>query len=161
MIKLIAPLLAFTALLGGENFFLLPDHNSAFLYRLNNALRNSSDQVLIITPSFGHSPLKKALLQGAKNGSKITLISSQLTSSARALVQYNNVQLYHYISRPLIGSLIIIDNKLVCTLTVPLVQEELENVTSFAQCSDTPHEIIAARDSILPMIKRAKPYLED
>lgn len=161
MIKRILLLFAFSALYGGENLYLLPDQNNELVHRLQNALRGTSAKVVIITPSFRHALLKKALLQGAKHGNRITLVVQDPEHDPLSVVQYGNIHLYRYTSRPLAGSVIIIDDRLVCTLTADLVQEQLTQTAAFAQCSDGSADIGAALHRAAPLITRSRPYLEE
>lgn len=160
MIKLIGPLFAFSLLYGGQNVFLLPDQGSVFTQQLSQALRRSRDPVLILTPSFNHPVLKKALLQGAKKGNTVTLITQRLDPASLSIVQYENVLLYRYTARALEGSLVVVGNRLLCTLPSALDQESLCETAALARCSDDPDEIDAMRRSIIPLLKRSRPYLE-
>lgn len=160
MIKLPGLLLPFALLYGEATVFLLPDEQSRFSNHLAHALKSSSDTLLIITPSFHHSELKKAILQGAKKGTRVTLIVQDIKGDPLSMVQYERTDLYTYTARSLEGSVLLIDNRIVCTLPGGIEEEKFSRDASLVRCSDDPSEAALYRSALLPLIKRSKKYLE-
>ncbi len=158
MIKLILFLFSFAALYAQETLFILPDHHSRLIHHLNHSFKNSSD-ILILTPAYHHSKLTKSILSGIKRGSRVTLFVHKLHGDSYSLVQYKGFTLYTS-SVPLSESVILFDQREVCT-TDKAIQEETFSSNHFTlQCSDNPKKIKAIRDALNPILKNGHSYLE-
>lgn len=159
MIKLIGLLFTFTLLYSGETIYILPDQHSYCVHELSQAIKNASEDVLVISPSFNHTELKKGILQAAKRGKKITIIIKELHKDPLSMVQYDHVNLYHT-SHAFDNSTLIIDNTLVCTFSGAIEEERLKYTRLHIRCSDDPREIELVRRSLKPLVTYSKPYLE-
>jgi hypothetical protein len=159
MIKLLGLLFTFSLLYSKESVYHFPDQHSYCIHQLGQALKNASEHILLISPSFNHSELKKGILQAAKHGKKVTLVLYNLHKDPLSMVQYEHINLYRT-SYTFDNSTIIIDNTLVCTFSGPIEEEEFSSVRSSIRCSDDPQKIEWIRRSLKPLINSAKPYLE-
>jgi len=159
MIKLLGLLFTFTLLYGKESVYLFPDQHSYCVHQLTQALKNTSERILVISPSFNHAELKKGILEAAKHGKKVTLVLYDLHKDPLSMVQYENIDLYRT-SHPFHSSALIIDNTLVCTFSGPIEKENFSSTRSSIRCSDEPKKIEWIRRSLQPLINSAKPYLE-
>jgi hypothetical protein len=153
MIKLLGLLFTFTLLYGGETIYILPDQHSYCVHELNQAIKNASEEILVISPSFNHTELKKGILQAAKRGKKITIIVKELHKDPLSMVQYDHVNLYHT-SHTFDNTTLIIDNTLVCTFAGAIEEERLKSAHLNIRCSDD------LRQSLKPLATYSKPYLE-
>lgn len=160
MIKLPVLLLPFALLYGGTSLFLLPDDQSRFAHQLGSALRHGSENVLVVTPVLHYPEIKKAILTGIKRGSRIILVTQKPEFDPLSLIQYDNTEFYTYSARPMEGSVILVGERLVCTLPAALDGDELRQNASVARCSSSPSEIEAFRSVLLPLLKRSHPYLQ-
>ncbi len=160
MIKLLGLLFTFALLYSRETNYILPDQQSRFVHQLGQAFKNSPEQILIASPAFNHTELKKRLLQAAKHGSNITMIISNLHNDPLSMVQYEHVNLYRYTAYPLDKSIILIDNTFVCTLSGTLEEDRLTSIHSYIRCSDERRDIASARHSLKTLFEHSKPYLE-
>ncbi len=160
MIKLPLLLLPFSLLYAKPAHFLLPDEHSGFVRFLSDALSEPDGTILLLTPALNHPALKKALLKWEKKGTSIVIVAQQTADDPLSLVQYRHVNLYTYTARPLKGSVILIGERLVCTLSESLEAERLSQNASLARCSDDAAEIAAHRAALTPLLKRSKKYLK-
>jgi len=159
MIKLLGLLFTFTLLYGGETIYILPDQHSYCVHELNQAIKNASEEILVISPSFNHTELKKGILQAAKRGKKIIIIVKELHKDPLSMVQYDHVNLYRT-SHAFDTSTLIIDNTLVCTFAGAIEEERLKSARLNIRCSDDLEKIELVRQSLKPLVTYSKPYLE-
>lgn len=150
----------FALLYGEPTIFLMPDGQSRFVHHLTHSLKDHSGTILIVTPTFRHPELKKAILKEARKGSRITLVAQHLQGDPLSIVQYDRTNLYTYTARPLEGSVIVIDSRLVCTLPGGIDAEKFIRNASIVRCSDNPSEAAAYRSALLPLLERSKQYLK-
>lgn len=150
----------FALLYAQPALFLLPDQHSRFVHGLVQTLKEGPESLLIITPTFRHAEVKKAILKGAQEGSHITLVVQHLVGDPLSMAQYQNIDLYTYTARPLRESVILIDNRLVCTLPGGIDAEQLGQNASLIRCSDDPSETAVYRSALLPLLKRSHKYLK-
>ena len=160
MIKLLGLLFPITLLYGEATLFLLPDDQSRFLDQLSRALKKGSDQVLVITPSFHHPQIRKALLEGIKRGNSLTLVTQEANGDPLSIVQYERTGFYTCPSRLLKGSVIVVGNRLVCTFPGSIESDEMGNAASIVRCSDDSAETAAYRSALMPVLRRSVPYLK-
>lgn len=158
MIKLLRFLSIFTSLYSQESVFTFPDHHSRFIYEINHSFKNSAS-ILIFTPSYHHLKLTKGILSAAKQGSTIKIITHDPYGEPLSLVQYQNIYLY-LAPLPLHESVILVDNRLVCTSSESIDEDIFSSHRSLFRCSDNPVQIDAIRHSIHPVLEQSKPYLE-
>lgn len=158
MIKLLAILLTFMTLYGGEIVFNLPDHHTMFLHHLSQEIKNSS-KIVVISSSFNHSKLKKEFLKRTKKGSTLMLIVHDPKGDPLSMVQYDKVNLYLSPSY-LVTNIILIDRKAVCTFNVPLNEENFSSVRTLIRCNDTPDKIKTALDMASSILRHSQSYLE-
>lgn len=158
MIKLIGFLFTFITVYAQETLFILPEHHSRFVHQLNRSFKNSSS-ILIVTPSFHHAELKKGILTAIKQGKKVKFIVQNPADDPISLVQYKNIDLY--LSTILLNqSIILIDESLVCTTDQAINGEIFSSKHTFIRCSDNPHQIKALRNSLYPLLRSSRNYLE-
>jgi hypothetical protein len=160
MIKLLPFLLLFVHAYGQNSNYLLPDQNTLVTHTLEGILKHSHEEILIITPSFNHESLKRAALEGVKRGSHLTLIVQVLKGDPLALAQYERVDVRTLSGRVLDGSIILIDNKFMCTVPGAINSEKFSQNASLIRCSDDEIELNSLNTTLYPLIKRSKPYLE-
>lgn len=160
MIKLLGLLFSFIFLYGDETIYILPDQQGRFVHQLSQAFKNSSQQILIASPRFNHTELKKGILQAAKHGNNVTMILCNLQNDPLSMVQYERINLYRYTAHPFDKSIIFIDNTLVCTLSGSIVKERLTSTRSHIRCSDERRDIESARHSLKALFVHSKLYLE-
>jgi hypothetical protein len=158
MIKLLGLLFIFGALYGEENIFQLPDQHSRFVHQLSRALKNSSD-LLIITPAYQHSALKKGILDAAKRGTMVTLIVQDLQGDPLSMVQYERITLYTT-RAPLLQTIILIDGTLACTSDGAIREDDFGSKRSLIRCSDDPETIRTLRHAQHSIMNHSKLYLE-
>ncbi len=159
MIKRIAPLLALSIACAGSELYLLPDDHSRFVHRLGEAVKNERGDLLLFTPRLRHAGVKKILLQGARKGSRIVVLTRESDGDPLYLAQYDGIEVRTCSSRPLAGSVIVVAEKLVCSLPLPIEQEGMGSAAALVQCSDDPAETAAYRAALLPFLRRCDPYL--
>jgi hypothetical protein len=159
MIKYLGLLFSFTLLYSGETIYILPDQHSYCVHQLSQAIKNASGHILVISPSFNHSELKKVLLQAAKRGEKVTIIVKELHKDPLSMVQYDHINL-NRASYTFENSTLIIDDTLVCTFSGAIEKERLKSTRSYIRCSDEQKKIELVRRSLNPLIEHSKPYLE-
>lgn len=160
MIKLLGLLFSFTILYSGETIYILPDQQSRFVHQLGQALKSSSEKIVVVSPSFNHSELKKRILQAAKHGTNVTMLLCSFQNDPLSMVQYEHVDLYRYTAHPFNQSIILVDNTLVCSLSGAINEEHLISTRSRIRCSDEPREIESLRHALKPLFEHSKPYLE-
>jgi len=158
MIKLLALLSLFIPVFAGERVFQLPDHHTLLIHELTAVCKKSS-HIEIITPTFNHSALKKDFLIRAQKGSLISLVVNNPQGDPLSMVQYENINLYTY-PYPLVQTVVMIDNSLVCTLDGAFEEENLGSEKHLMRCSDNQQKIAFIKQSMLPIFKRSKPYLK-
>jgi hypothetical protein len=159
MIKFLGLLFTFTFIYSEETIYILPDHHSRFIHQLGKALKKSSGEIIIVSPSLNHSELKKEILQSAKRGNNIKMILSDLRNDPLSMVQYDHINLYHT-SYTFNNTTLIIDNSLVCTFSGTIEEDRLKSTRSHIRCSDEPRDIELVRRSLKPLMKYSKPYLK-
>jgi len=158
MIKLLILLSLFIPLLSQERLYLTPDHHSRFTYDLNHLLKKST-HITILTPSFSHSALQKAILQRAKRGSTVTFVVNDPQGDPLTMVQYERINLYIY-SHPMHQSIFLLDDSLVCTLDGNVDEDNLSSQHHLIRCSDNRRTIQTINRSFIAILKHSKPYLE-
>jgi hypothetical protein len=157
MIKLLAILFIFISLYGKENIYYFPDHHSRFLHELHQSFKTSST-IIIISPSFHHSALKKELQNAAKHGCTVSLILNDLRGDPLSMVQYQHLILYHT-SSPIHHSTILVDNSLACTLSTPIDEERFAFAHARIQCCDSLDTVQRIRHTMQPLLS-SEPYLK-
>ena len=158
MIKLLLLLFTFSTVYSQETIFNFPAHHSRFIHLLNRSLQHSSD-ILIITPTYHHAKVTQEILLSTKRGSHVKLIVQAPQGDPLSLVQYKGIHLY--ISPiPLVQTILIIDETLVCTSNESLDDEILNDAHSSIHCSKEKGKINATRRSLYPLLNHSKPYLE-
>lgn len=158
MIKLLLLLFTFSTVYPQETIFNFPAHHSRFIHQINHSLKNSS-HILIITPTYHHAELTKGLLASIKRGNNVKLIVQDLQGDPLSMVQYKRIDLYTS-PAPLLQSILLIDEILVCTSNETLDDEILNFHHSSIRCSDEKGKIRAIRHSLTPLLKHSKSYLE-
>lgn len=160
MIKLLPLLLVFSLAYGQNVNYLLPDQNALFIHTLEGAFKHSRERIFVITKSFHHPALKRALLEGTKRGSRLTLLVQTPKDDPLELAQYERIEIRILKGRPLEGSVIIVDDHYACTLPQNIDEESFSGRTALVRCSDDTSELAALRSALLPLINRSNPYLE-
>lgn len=159
MIKLLSLLLSVT-LLNGQNFvYLLPDDIASYEAWIQSHIKKSNQPIHILTASMNYPALHKSFIAHQSHGLDLTLIVESLQNDPLRLIQYQHTHLYRYTSRPLGGSLIILDSY-VCQIGAPLDQEILLRSASSIWCSDDPETMIQTKRLFALMQKRSHRYLK-
>jgi hypothetical protein len=160
MIKLIT--LIFTITVANANIFpfLLPDEGSHFNYYLQQLLKNSPKEIIILTPSMNYPSLNKNIIHSLSHGGHLTIITSNPSGDPLRLIAYEGATLYVYSPRAIADTLILIDNTHLCHLTGSLNEKSLGDNVSHVWCSDEPSLILSTQKQIRTLLKRSKPYLE-
>lgn len=160
MIKLLGLLFTFTFLYSGETIYILPAQQSRFVHQLNQVFKNASERIVILSPAFNHSELKKGILQAAKHGTDITMFIQNLQNDPLSMIQYEHINLYHYTPTPRDTSIILVDNTYVCTLSGTIDEARLKSAHTTIRCSDEPQKIELLNNSLNLHFTHSKPYLE-
>ena len=160
MIKLLVILLSTTFVFGETALFLFPHDHQRFLRYWERSLAHSGGDVAIFSPEFGHSRIKSAPLGHARKGGQSTLTLQNMRGDPLAMVQYRNITLYRAPNRPMRGSTLIIADTLLCTLPVPVSEEEWGSESFLGWCSDEAETLRAAEAALAPLNASRKPYLE-
>lgn len=160
MIKHLGPL--FIALLASaeSNHYLLPDQNGLFERRLSQAIAQARTEVRLLTPVLNHPAVRKATLSAARRGVNVTLIVADPKGNPLSMIAYSGITLRIYPSRPLEGSLVIIDDTLACSAGSPLDKERMGNHAANVLCSDDPMLLRDAVASFETIQRRSAPYLK-
>lgn len=160
MIKLLPLVLLFSLAYGQNSDYLLPDYNTLLVHKLADAFKHSHERILIITPAFHHAILKRAALEGVRRGSRFTLIVQSLKNDPIELAQYERVVIRTLGGRPLKGSVVFVDDRLVCTVPDQINDESFSADASLVRCSDDAPAAAGLYSALLPLLNRSKPYLE-
>lgn len=159
MIKLLCLLLSVT-LLNGHNFvYLLPDDIPSYEAWLQSHIKKSDQPIRVFTASMHYPALHKSFIAHQSHGLELALVVHSLRNDPLRLIQYQYTHLYHYTSRPLQGSLIILDSY-VCQMSAPLDHEILMRSSSTVFCSDDPQYVLEAQRLFSLMQKRSHRYLK-
>jgi hypothetical protein len=158
MIKLLLLLCTFSTVYPQEIHFTFPDHQSRFLHHISRSLKKST-AILIVTPTYRYNELNKKLLSSTKRGSHLHLLVQDPQGDPLSLVQYKGIDLY-IAPVPILQTLLLIDNALVCTSTKTLDDEVLSENRATLVCSDDQKKIRLLREGYYPLLKNSKLYLE-
>lgn len=158
MIKLLLFLFTIMLVYGEEHLFNFPDHHTRSIHFLNNSIKNSTS-VLIITPSYSHQLLSKAILHAAKNGSSIKLILKQTSGDPLRLIQYRNIDL-SLIKLPLPQSIILIDQQIICTTNAPIDEDIFSSQHTSMRCTRKLESLQSFQPLLTLIQKRSEPYLK-
>lgn len=159
MIKHLGLLFIAHLLSAESDHYLLPDQNALFERRLSQAVSRAHTHVRILTPTLRHNALRKASLFAARRGVSVSLIVTDPKYDPLAMVAYSGVTLWVYPSRPIEGSLVLVDDTLACFSGTPLDKERMGNHTASTQCSDDPLLIRNATASFETIKSRSGAYL--
>lgn len=160
MIKLIALILTITVSNANIFPFLLPDEGSHLNHYLQRLIKNSKNEIVIVTPTMHYPSLNKKIIHSISHGTQLTIIASNPSGDPLHLIAYEGVMLQTYTPRTLTDTLILIDNTHVCHLGGALDEKSLGETVTNAWCSDEPSLIRATKKQILTLRKRSKPYLQ-
>jgi hypothetical protein len=158
MIKLLLFLFTITLGYGEEHLFYFPDHHARSIHFLNDSIKNSTS-VLIITPSYAHNSLSKAMIFAARNGSSIKLILNHPQGEPLRLIQYQNIDL-SLTKFPLLHTIILINKQLLCTTESALDEEIFSSQHSSMRCTSEPKSLQSLQPLLALTQKRSEPYLK-
>jgi hypothetical protein len=158
MIKLLGFLFAVTCIHGSEQLFHFPDHHSRSSHFLEEALKKSSS-VLIITHSFSHTKLSKAIVSASHKGSHIRFILNDRSKEPIGLIQYQNIDL-SLTPLPLSQSHFLIDNTLLCTTDIPINEEMFSSTHATMRCTRESKKIQPLLQWITHIQNNSEPYLK-
>jgi len=165
--KLFLTTFLFTFSLFSQTLYLLPDEYNNVIRYLTQEIEKAEKTILVLTDEFNNYELKKSLLQAAKRDIKIKLISAQNDQKSH-LALYKNIETYIFlpIQSPIENgkiaiTLIIIDNKLTCKFSSALKTAQMKHNTDIFTCKDDKEFTTAIENSISPLIKRSRLYLEN
>lgn len=89
----------------------------------------------------------------------VKLIVQDAHGDPLSLIQYKNIELY-LSEVKLDQTVILVDDSLVCIGNVALSEELYSSQHSIVRCSDNPNKINSLQNTLYPLIRHAKPYLE-
>jgi uncharacterized protein (UPF0262 family) len=165
--KFILLFLLFNFSLFSQKLYLLPDEYNNVIYKLKKEIENAENSILIITDKFYNYTIKNALIQTAKKGVKITLISANEDMKS-ILAIYKNIETKSIkpIDSPTMKgeiamSLIIIDSSLTCKLSNALNTKQMQHDISMLTCKESIEDTRLIQNLIEPLIKRSTSYLKD
>ncbi len=158
MIKLLLILFSFISVFGADTPFILPNNHSALLYYLGTYFKNAQS-IVIVSPAFNHTELKKKIEKSAQKGSQVTLIVANPKGDPLSMIQYQNIDL---IVSPvqLHETTFLVDERMMCSFNGKIDEEEMSLSKRDVRCSDHK-EVIAQHYVIVKTLRqKAKPYLE-
>lgn len=158
MIKLLLILALFRSLFGTDTHFFLPNNHSALIHHLNTYFKNAQN-IVIISPAFNHTELKKKIEKSAQKSSKVTLIVANPKGNPLSMIQYQNIDLI-VSSVPLNETIFVVDEKIMCSFKGKIDEEEMSSSKQHIRCTDHK-EVIAKQYAIVKTLtQKGKPYLE-
>lgn len=160
MIKLIALLLTFSVANAQSNRYVLPKDTSHFEHSLNSHLKNTREEIIILTPSLNYPSLKAKLIHSVSKGTKLTIITHTPAHDPLALIAYENVELLLYSDTSLNDTTIIMDTAFMCHHQGALDAEQLSDTNEKIVCHDNAPAIGKIRKAITLLRSHAKRYLE-
>jgi hypothetical protein len=160
MIKLLTLFLTLSVANAQTLSYLLPDQKGLFEHALSTHLKKANKEIVILTPTLKYAALRTQLIRSSSKGITVTLIAQNPADDPLGLVAYHGIELYLYSARPLMDTLIFIDDTTVCHLSESLNDKELARKTQSALCSDDPDLIRSMQHNVSQIIKRSKPYLK-
>ncbi|MDD2782075.1 hypothetical protein [Sulfuricurvum sp.] len=158
MIKFLWLLFLIIPLFGEDTIYQLPNQHTRFIDQLAKQFKQSK-RILILTPSFNHHLVEKEILKQVKRGTSLTLIVHTITTASRSIVQYEHVDL-KISSRPFTHTIIIVDERYLCTIEGSLDEEIFSSKYMRGHCSDDYEQISALRESIAPILQNSAFYLK-
>lgn len=160
MIKLIALLFTFSAANAQSNLYVLPKDTSHFEHSLYSHLKNTREEIIILTPSLNYPSLKAKLIKSISKGVTLTLITHNAAHDPLALIAYRNVELLLYPEKSLNDTYIIMDTTFMCHHSGALDAEELSVTKEKIVCHEDTLTIEKIRKAITLLRSHSKRYLE-
>ncbi|MDP3465779.1 MAG: hypothetical protein Q8R86_08430 [Sulfuricurvum sp.] len=160
MIKLIALLLTFSVANAQSNFYVLPKDTSHFEHSLNSHLKNTREEIIILTPSLNYPSLKAKLIQSVSKGVNLTIITHNPAYDPLALIAYENVELLLHSEKSLNDTTIIMDTAFMCHHQGALDAEQLSDNNEKIVCHEDALAIAKIRKAIILLRSHSKRYLE-
>lgn len=160
MIKLIALLFTFSVANAQSNLYVLPKDTSNFEHSLNSHLKNTREEIIILTPSLNYPSLKAKLIQSVSKGVKLTLITRIPAHDPIALIAYKNVELLLHSEKSLNDTTIIMDTTFMCHHKGALDAEQLSDTKEKIVCHEDDLAIGKIRKAITLLRLDSKRYLE-
>jgi len=160
MIKLIALLFTFSVANAQSNLYVLPKDTSHFEYSLNSHLKNTREEIIILTPSLNYPSLKAKLIQSISKGVKLTLITHTPAHDPLALIAYENVELLLHSDKSLNDTTIIMDTAFMCHHTGALDAKQLSDTKEKIVCHEDALAIGKIRKAIILLQLHSTRYLE-
>ncbi len=157
MIKFLWLLFMIIPLFGKDTLYQLPNQHTRFIHQLAKQFKQS-ERILILTPSFNHHLVEKEILKQVKRGTSLMLVVHTITPASRSIVQYEHIDL-KISSRPFTHTLIIVDERYLCTIEGSLDEEIFSSKHMRVDCSDDYEQITTLRESIAPILKNSIFYL--
>jgi len=160
MIKLIALLFTFSVANAQSNLYVLPKDTSHFEHSLNSHLKNTREEIIILTPSLNYSSLKAKLIHSVSKGIKLTIITHTPAHDPLSLIAYENVELLLHSEKSLNDTYIIMDTAFMCHHIGALDAEQLSDTKEKIVCHDDTLAIGKIRKAIMLLRHHSKRYLE-
>jgi len=155
----IATLLFLTPLFGSEAY-LLPDDYAMLNYNLSQKIKRAH-KVTIVTQSFQHPSLNRALLKHLSSHNDLLLITADQPSAAY-FAKYKNTQVYlppnTFDTTHFKLNFMIIDQSDVCFFSTAITQEKFKKESAYARCSNDEEEIAFALKTGQLLSQRFLPY---
>jgi len=164
--KHIVLFLIFEFLLFSQTLYILPDDVESVIHYLEKAIDHAEKKVVIITHTFDNYKLKKVLIKASKRDVNITLISTDVDQK-KSLALYQNIDARSLlaIESPkykgrIATSLILIDDRLTCTLSSSLENVQMHHDIGLFTCNNDSEYADRISKAIAPLIARSRPYLD-
>ena len=160
MIKIIALLLTISSANANIFPFFLPDEGSRFNHHLQGLVKNSHNEIVIVTSNMNYPTLTKSIIHALSHGVHLRLIVTKRARDPLRFIAYQGVDLYSYTPRTLTDTLILIDNTHVCHISGALNEKVMSDTVSSVWCSDEPSLILQTHTNINRLLQRSTPYLQ-
>ncbi|MBD3799502.1 hypothetical protein [Sulfuricurvum sp.] len=158
MIKLLLILSLFISIFAHDTPFILPNNHSALLHYFGVHFKKAQT-IVIISPTFNHSDLKKKIEKSAQKGAQVTLLLNNPKGDPLSMVQYLNIELF--ISPvQLHGTTVVVDKRIMCHFAGKIDQEEMSSHKQNLHCTDHKEAIEKQNAIVQTLIAKGKPYLQ-
>lgn len=158
MIKLLLILSLFISVFGTDTHFILPNNHSAMLHHLGTYFKKAHT-IVIVSPAFNHSELKKKIEKSAQKGTNIILVINKMQGDPLSMIQYQNIELLVSPIK-LHHSVIVVDERIVCSFHGTINQEDMSSSKQSVRCSDDKETNAKQHTLVQTLLHNGKPYLE-
>lgn len=143
---------------GNDTPFILPNNHSALLHHLGVHFKKAQS-IIIVSPIFNHSDLKKKIEKSAQKGAQVTLLLNNPKGDPLSMVQYQNIEL---LLSPvqLHDTTVVVDERIMCHFEGTIDEEKMSSYKQNVRCTD--HKKVIEKQSAIAqtLIAKGKPYLK-